>query len=79
MNINIKDGRRTVIAGPEWVPHRDDLERAVVFQPGFSSERTGDPSRNYGVHGMEIRWYLRGPNGVTQFAMNAGWVYWRVC
>ena len=75
MSINITDdGRRTVIAGPEWFPRADGMERAVVFQPGFKHDRAGDPGRDYGQHGMEIIWYLRGPKGAAVFNLFAGWV-----
>jgi hypothetical protein len=74
MSINIENGRRTLVAKPEWFPRPDGTERAVIFQPGYSSDRTGNPRTDYGKHGMEIRWLLRGPNGVTQFAIGAGWV-----
>lgn len=63
MSIGIKDGRRTVVVQPDWYPKADGTERAVVFQPGYNGDRTGDPRRDYGVHGMEITWYLRGPKG----------------
>lgn len=63
MSVNIKDARRTVVAQPDWYPKPDGTERAVVFQPGYNSDVTGNPRADYGVHGMEISWYLRGPNG----------------
>lgn len=75
MNINItKEGRRTNIAMPDWYPRPDGTERAVVFQPGYTAERTLDPRKDFGKHGMEITWYLRGPKGVTYFGLMAGWV-----
>jgi hypothetical protein len=73
--INItEDGRRTVTAEIEWFPRPDGLERAVVFQPGYSGKRTADPRKNYGVHGMEITWFLRGPKGGIQFKVYTNWV-----
>lgn len=75
MSVNITDdGRRTALAEPEWFPRPDGLERAVVFQPGYSHDQTGDPKRDYGQHGMEIIWYLRGPRGVAVFKLFAGWL-----
>ena len=68
MSVNIEDGCRTLIAPIEWFPRPDGLERAVVFQPGYNSG-----SREYGVHGMEIRWLLRGPNGAAQCVFFTDW------
>jgi hypothetical protein len=58
----------TVLA-PAWAPADDNFERAVVFESGWN-----DRGGQYGVHGMEIRFLLRGPKGVAQFVMNAGWI-----
>lgn len=54
---------------PVWAPTGDGFERAIVFEQGWN-----DRGGQYGVHGMEIRFLLRGPKGVTQFAMNTGWI-----
>ncbi len=67
-SVNIRDGRRTLVIEPEWFPRPDGLERAVVFQPGYNSG-----TREYGVHAMEVRWLLRGPNGAAQFLVYTGW------
>lgn len=53
----------------EWFPRPGGLERAVAFEPGYNDR--GGP---YGVHGMDIRWMLRGPKGAVQFLMSTGWV-----
>jgi len=66
--INIENGRRTVVVRPNWYV-AGDMERAVVFEPGFN-----DRGGNYGVHGMDIRWLLRGHGVVTQFLMFTSWV-----
>lgn len=63
MSVNIRDGRRTLVIEPEWFPRPDGLERALVFQPGYNSDPDPDPRHSYGVHSMEITWYLRGPKG----------------
>jgi hypothetical protein len=60
--------KRTHFAEPVFYP-AGDYERAVLFQPGYRTDR-----KTYGKHGMDITWYLRGPRGVTQFAMSTGWV-----
>ena len=52
-----------------WFQHNEGLQRAVIFEPGYN-----DRGGKYGVHGMGIRWLLRGKYGAVQFLMNAGWV-----
>lgn len=52
-----------------WVPLEDGFETAVVFEPGYN-DRGGD----YGVHGMDFRFLLRGPKGAAGFVMTTGWV-----
>jgi hypothetical protein len=48
------------------------LERAVTFYPGYNC---ADRSMSgHGVHGMEIRWDLRGPRGETWFAVFTEWI-----
>jgi len=46
--------------------------REVKFEPGFD-KRSTDPGKNYGIHGVEIRFLLRGPDGVVQFVCYTGW------
>lgn len=53
---------------PVWYA-AGDAERAVVFEPGYDSG-----GYDYGVHGMNIRWLLRGPLGVTQFLVFTSWI-----
>lgn len=78
IEVGIRDGRRTWVAPIEWFPHPDGLERATVFQPGFNSKPTVDPRKDYGVSGMEITWYLRGPKGAIQFQLYTDWTPGRV-
>jgi hypothetical protein len=59
--------KRTSFARPVWYP-AGDAERAVVFQPGYRTDR-----KSYGRHGMEVTWLLRGGLGVTQFQIFTGW------
>lgn len=59
--------KRTAVARPAWY-RAGDAERAVVFQPGYRTDR-----KSYGRHSMEVLWLLRGPKGVTQFKMFTGW------
>ena len=75
MSINITaDGKRTMSAGITWLPHNDILQRAVRFVPGYQGDRDVPDNRNYGVHGMEIWWYLRGPKGAAHFGIFTNWI-----
>lgn len=49
-----------------------DLERIVRFEPGYDRRITPE-GKNYGVHGMQIRFLLRGPKGVMQFLIMTDW------
>lgn len=59
--------KRTATTVTAWY-RAGDAERAVVFSPGYRTDR-----KSYGRHGMEVTWLLRGPKGVTQFKMFTGW------
>ena len=61
---------KRVVAPVVWHATDDGFERAVVFEPGYNLRHL----EGYGVHGMGIRFLLRGPKGATQFLMNCGWV-----
>ena len=50
----------------------DDLKREIEFTPAFD-RRDPDPSKNYGIHGVEMRWYLTGPLGAIQFVVFTNW------
>lgn len=49
------------------------MERRIEFAPAFD-KRHPDPKKNYGIHGVEIRWYLIGPEGVIQFVVFTNWM-----
>lgn len=67
LGIDPETKKRTVIATVAWY-RAGDAERAVIFQPGYRTDRA-----SYGRHGMEVKWLLRGPKGVTQFLVMTGW------
>jgi len=50
----------------------DDFERTVIFLPAFD-KRDSDPSKNYGIHGVGVRFVLKGPEGAVQFLLFTGW------
>lgn len=49
------------------------MKKLVTFKPGFD-RRDPDPSRNYGIHGMEIRFTLKNYKGVVQFILFTNWL-----
>lgn len=51
----------------------NDLTREIVFTPAFD-KRSKDPSKNYGVHGVEMKWFLKGPKGAIQFVVFTNWM-----
>lgn len=55
-----------------WHKRDDGLEESVQFCPGFACRDRS--MRGHGIHGMEIRWYLRGPAGGAQFVLFTDWV-----
>jgi hypothetical protein len=55
-----------------WSPRRDGLEESVQFTPGYNCPVPG--GTGHGVHGMEVRWHLRGPAGAVSLAMVTDWL-----
>lgn len=50
----------------------ENLERIVEFTPAFD-KRHRDPSKNYGIHGVELRMVLKGEAGAVQFVLYTNW------
>lgn len=48
------------------------LERRIEFTPAFD-RRHPEPSKNYGIHGVEMRWYLLGEQGAVQWVVYTNW------
>lgn len=55
-----------------WSPRSDGLEESVQFTPGYNCPVEG--GSGHGVHGMEVRWYLRGPAGAAFLTMITDWL-----
>jgi len=55
-----------------WHARPDGLEESVQFTPGYNC--TDMSMRGHGVHGMEVRWGLRGPLGGAQFLIYTDWL-----
>lgn len=51
----------------------NDLEKIIQFDPAWD-RRDPRPSKNYGVHGVEINFILRGPHGATSFRLFTHWM-----
>ena len=51
-----------------WRKREDGLEECVQFVPGYNCPVEG--GSGHGVHGMEVRWFLRGPAGAVWLAMS---------
>jgi hypothetical protein len=48
-------------------------ERIVQWTPAFD-RRDPDPAKDYGIHGMEVRFVLKGDEGATQFLIFTNWM-----
>ena len=48
------------------------LERIIEFHPAFD-KRDPDPSKNYGIHGVECLFLLRGKKGAVHFRLFTNW------
>lgn len=51
----------------------NEFERIVTMSPAFD-RRDPNPSKNYGIHGVELRMVLKGPKGATQFVLYTNWM-----
>ena len=54
-----------------WTPRPDGLEESVQFTPGYNCPVEG--GQGHGVHGMEVRWFLRGPAGAVWLCAFTEW------
>lgn len=50
-----------------------EFTREIKWSPAFD-KRHADPKKNYGIHGVECRWLLKGPEGVIQFLIYTNWM-----
>jgi hypothetical protein len=48
------------------------MERKITFRPAFD-KRDSNPSKNYGVHGVDMLWYIKGELGVVDFVVYTNW------
>ena len=50
----------------------NNFEKIVEFEPAFD-KRHLDSSKNYGVHGVDLKMILKGERGVVQFVLFTNW------
>lgn len=48
------------------------MEKIVSFSPAWD-KRNADPNKNYGIHGVELRFVLKGKLGATNFTIFTNW------
>lgn len=48
------------------------FEKEIKFHPAYD-KRDENPSKNYGIHGVEMRWLLKGTDGTVQFVVFTNW------
>lgn len=46
--------------------------RELVITPAFD-RRNPNPKKDFGIHGVEMRWHLIGKKGVVQFVLYTNW------
>ena len=49
-----------------------EFKREIRFYPAFD-KRDPDSSKNYGIHGVEMRFLLMGDKGAVQFVLYTNW------
>ena len=50
----------------------EEFERRVKLNPAFD-KRHADDGRNYGIHGVDLAFYLIGEHGATDFVIYTNW------
>jgi len=48
------------------------MKKTITFSPAFD-KRNSNPSKNYGIHGVEIRFVLKAELGAVQFVLATNW------
>jgi hypothetical protein len=49
-----------------------ELKREITFNPAWD-ERNPDPGKDYGIHGVDMRFILIGDKGAVQFVLYTNW------
>lgn len=64
--------RKAMEGAPAQHPLADKLERLSFIEAAYD-KRSDDAKKNYGIHGVAMRWVLRGNRGATQFLLFTNW------
>jgi hypothetical protein len=48
------------------------MKRTITFEPAYD-KRHPDPKKNYGIHGVTIRFVLQGKEGAVQLVLYTDW------
>ena len=48
------------------------MDKSIEWSPAYD-KRDPDPSKNYGVHGIDLKFILKGPKGAAQFLVYTNW------
>lgn len=48
------------------------IERITEWRPAYD-KRNPNPAKNYGIHGAECKWILKGDRGAVQFVIFTNW------
>lgn len=51
---------------------KQPLQRRIEFTPAFD-KRAPEPNKNYGIHGVELKFYLGNDFGWVQFVIYTNW------
>lgn len=49
------------------------MERIITFEPAYD-KRDPNPRKNYGIHGVTLRFVLKGDKGAVQFVIYTNWM-----
>ena len=50
----------------------EKFEKIITFSPAWD-QSDPDPSKNHGLHGVDLRFVLKGETGATQFLLYTNW------
>ena len=51
---------------------QENFEQIMEFTPAYD-KRDPDPKKDYGIHGVNLRFVLKGSKGAVQFLLFTGW------
>ena len=51
---------------------QENFEQIVEFTPAYD-KRDPDPKKDYGIHGVNLRFVLKGPKGAVHFLLYTSW------